>query len=247
MFKKVIVYLLSLFLLVSGASLIWLGIDQPPDPMPTVEEPITAPAGQEPSGPTENTVTVFPEAPSAPKKQDEVAKETNSPINVGTPKVMKPEMMEESRLFIPSVSIYSRVTNKNGAGSIQEGQLVLPYATEVTRWVDGSNVNSDKGNIVLAGHISWNGVRGSVYNLAYLKSGNRAYLTDSKGRLQEYQLESLSTIKKTKLPEWVWDTEADKKLVVVTCGGKITKRSDGYHFDSNTIAVFKPVSKVGQI
>lgn len=222
--RKFLGILLTLVLFVVGGVLIWAGFHQPPEEAPQITVPISAPEDQKPVGPTAATVKVYPEEEKAPPKEEP----------------MKPEAMAPNHIYIPALGIYGKIDQETG--SLQGGTLTLPQANKVTRWQGGSNVTSDKGNILIAGHVSWNGVNGLIHDLAYIKAGNLAYVTDAKGNRGEFQLQNAVTILKDDLPQSVWDTTGSKKLVVVTCGGSIYRRADGsLHFDSNIIATFVPV------
>lgn len=230
--KRILGAILALVLMAGGGWLIWSGFNQPPEEAPQIEVPITAPANQEPVGPTEAPVKVYPKEDANGKTSDEKPKEDK----------MTPEKMEANHIFIPSLGVYGHINQYKG--ELVNNTLTLPGAYEVTRWKDGSNVTDEKGNILIAGHVSWNGVHGLIHDLALIKAGNLAYVTDGKGNRQEFQLQTARTIKKTALPQEIWDTTGPKQLVVVTCGGEIYRRSDGsLHFDSNVIATFVPVEK----
>lgn len=224
--KKIVGALIALLLMAAGGWLIWSGLHQPPEEAPQLSAPISAPATQTPVGPTEAPVKDYPK------------EEKGEPTEIK----MTPEKMAPNHLYIPALGVYGRIDQKTG--DLVDGSLTLPQANEVTRWKGGSNVTSDKGNILIAGHVSWNGVRGLVYPLVNIKAGNLAYVTDGEGNREEFQLQTATTIKKSALPKEVWDTTGPKQLVVVTCGGDIYRRSDGsLHFDSNVIATFVPVVK----
>lgn len=216
--RKVLLSILSVVLICLGSFTIWSGMNQPPENTPQVEEPISAPKDQKPVGPT-----------SAEINTDGESKEMSLPD------------MEPNHLFIPALEVYTLIDTSENFGQISKGLLVLPPPKSVTRWVEGSNVRDPKGSILLSGHISYNGTRGAVYHLADIKAGNIAYVSDEAGLIQSFQLETLDTIRKSSLPENVWDLKGPKKLTVVTCGGKLLKRGKSWTYDSNIIATFIPV------
>lgn len=230
--KRLLGLLLALILLGAGGYLMWSGFNQPPEEAPQIEVPIVAPKDQEPVGPTAAEVKQYPPEDENGNTADEKPKDVQ----------MSPEAMKPNHLFIPSLGVYGHINQYKG--KLENDTLTLPGAYEVTRWQGGSNVKDKKGNILIAGHVSWNGVHGLIHDLAHIKAGNLAYITDEEGNRQAFQLQKAETIKKEVLPQEIWDTTGPKQLVVVTCGGEIYRRSDGsMHFDSNVIATFVPVEE----
>lgn len=153
---------------------------------------------------------------------------------------MSPEKMAPNRIFIPSINVYAPIDEKSG--QISQRKLVLPEASKVTRWHGGSQVTTPTGNLLIAGHVSWNGEPGALYNLAKAPLGAQAWVTDVKGNRQQFQLERKTPYKKEALPKSLWTNKGPKKLVVVTCGGKLHLRGNTWHFDSNIVAAWKPIA-----
>lgn len=150
-----------------------------------------------------------------------------------------PESMEHLRLLIPATNVYAPIDEKSG--NITAGELTLPEASKVTRWSKGPGVTSKEGNIVIAGHVSWNGKPGALYNLAKVPLGSMAWVTDEKGNRQGFQLVSKVPYKKTSLPSSIWDSKGEKRLTVITCGGKLHLVDGAWHFDSNIVSTWKPL------
>lgn len=148
-----------------------------------------------------------------------------------------PESMEKLHLLIPATKVYAPLDEKSG--NITRGELVLPEASKVTRWRAGPGVTSDKGNMIIAGHVSWNGKPGALYNLAKVPLGSMAWVTDDRGHRQGFQLVSKVPYKKTALPSSLWDKKGEKRLTVITCGGKLHLVDGAWHFDSNIVSTWK--------
>lgn len=221
--SRKVALLVTLLLVATGSWLMWRGFHQPPEEAPQVERPVVAAPDQTPVGPSEAPVKSYP---------PEEAKAENT--------VMSPEAMAPNRVFIPSLGVYGAIDRATGA--LEAGFLTLPSAEKVTQWEGGSKVTSSEGNILIAGHVSWNGEKGLLHDMAYLKAGELAYITDEKGHRQAFQLKTLTTVKKSSLPQEIWATTGPKQLVMVTCGGSIYRTSSGaLHFDSNVISTFVPV------
>ncbi len=230
--KRILPTLLLLTLLVSGVGLIYLGFNQPPEEIP-VAPTVVATAEQTPVGPLTASVIEAPTVDGG---------ENGTPTGVGVSLNMTPEEMQPDHLFVPSLGIYARINTRGDFGKLLNNTLVLPHSSEVTRWQDGGSVTSAKGNIVIAGHVSFNGVHGALFSLSSIKAGNLAYITDADGNRATFQLDHSDSILKEMLPQSIWDKYGVKRLTLVTCTGKLIKRADGtWHFDSNQVATFKQV------
>lgn len=154
---------------------------------------------------------------------------------------MSPEKMKKNTLFIPEAGTYTRLYSK---GISNNGQLYLPKnPKKSTLWSGSTSVGSTKGPTLISGHINWNNIRGSLWNLHSIKEGNLAFVKDNKGEVYEFQLESLKKYDKNSLPKQIWDINQEKKLYVITCGGKIVRNyKGGRTYQNNIVAVFKPNS-----
>lgn len=225
-FKRIFFVVVALAFFAFGAFLINLGMHQPPPPTPDVTEEVLALPNQTLEGPVKSKVVVNPET-------GELSKDEMTAQNMGP-----------NKLFIPAIKVYTDIDNSGDFGKIVNSSFVLPPPDRVTQWVDGAKVSSKRGNIVVSGHISMNNQRGALYDTANLKAGNIAFISDSKGKVNKFQLYTLNKIEKSALPDDIWSTTSSKSLYVITCGGELTRTSNGsWHYDSNTIARFVPVSE----
>lgn len=223
MFKKILFWVLIVVMVVGGVFIIYRGFNVPPDEPPHIEV-ITAPESQLPVGPIEAEVKVNEDNPAD--------------------NMMNPESMKPSRLFIPSIGTYAYINTEGNMGSFKKGSMVLPKASQVTQWDEGSTVNSTEGVMLIAGHVSYNGDKGSLYDLHLVNVGEMAFVTDSEGNRQAFQMQSRDVIQKTDLPDYIFEQTGDKRLILVTCGGKVVKQSNGsYRYDSNVIVTFVPVQE----
>lgn len=155
--------------------------------------------------------------------------------------IIDSKTMNNNSILIPSISAYANINYNNNAGLIEDHEFVLPLANEVTQWQKGSKITDKKGNIVIAGHVSWNGAPGALYNLAKVPLGGIIYVSDAKHNVVKFQLQSKIPYKKVSLPKSIWNTNKDKELIVITCGGKLHRIDGAWHFDSNIVTSWKPV------
>lgn len=149
-------------------------------------------------------------------------------------------------VYVPNIGLYSPISNKNGWGNFdEEGYFNLPDRYDVsTQWTDGAKITDDSGNTLLAAHRTYSGRYGVFNSLVNIKEGAVACVSDSDGNLQKYVIESLKHYKKDELDQTLFDNanEGEKRLTMITCGGKLLKKSTGgYTFESNVVAVFKAI------
>lgn len=224
--KKTVFFVLALSCFSIGLFFLWKGFNSSPPPPPDIKAPITAVANQTPVGPHDGLVLTNQDDPES--------------------KVfVKARELEPNQLFIPSIGTLASVTGGED-GVVKNGFLTLPEANKVTRWQEGASVTSTEGTILVAGHVSYGGAKGAIYNLATLQMGAQAFISDKTGVTRAFQLTSLTPYKKAELPQNIWTNVGEKKLVVVTCGGELQKHGNSYHFDSNIVATWKPIPMPGE-
>lgn len=235
----------ALVALVAGVALVWTNRPVPaPEPPVYPSAPISV-ASPTPSGPTSAKVVV-PDSigrRSSPTGSQSPTTTTSSAPEVpgSTPgeqvEGFGPDDMAPSTLFIPAIGSYSPV---DASGFDEDDQLVLdPDPTVLSRWSGSAPMVSEKGNTLLAGHVSYNGQRGTLYRLGSLTPGSIAYTRDDSGRVQRFILSSLVLHDKSTLPASVWDNSpSGRRLTVITCGGPVTQTSHGRHYRDNLVAIF---------
>ncbi len=217
--------LLAVALVVGGTGITWVAFHSEPDPAPVPDAPIAVGADVAASGPGAAEVA---DIDGGLDSDDENA-----------PRVrMGPENMRPNRLLIPSIGTYARMDDN----PIRDGLLVLDKnPTRLTRWVDGAAVGDSEGTVLVTGHVSYNGRRGSLYSLSRLKAGNLAYVSGPDGKVNSFKLVGLKSYRKASLPDSVWSPKGERRLVVVTCGGKIIRKRHGRRsFSDNVVATFVP-------
>lgn len=223
--KRILSALLPVLLLLVGAAFIVQGrIDQNRSPQapPDISAPVVAKEGQSPTGARQGIARIGSADDSSEQVQMDLKK------------------MDANSLYLPQIGAYGRIDASTG--SIRNGGLTLPSADKVTRWQGGADVKDEAGTILMAGHVNENHVRGVIYHMAELKPGNLAYVKDSNGRTGVYQLQRMDSIKKSALPASLWTKKGPKRLAVVTCGGELRRVGGSWHFDSNIVAIFTPVT-----
>ena len=74
---------------------------------------------------------------------------------------------------------------------------------------------------MLVSHVSWSGTNGAFYGLKAVKPGDQFQVYASSGDCAVFQVDSLETILKSKLPtERIWNQTEESVIRLITCGGK---------------------------
>lgn len=155
---------------------------------------------------------------------------------------MSPDVMENNTLYIPALGAYGPIDTSGDNGKVVDGVLGLPGPEKVTRWQKGSNVGKDSGTMLITGHISYNGVRGVLHDLALATPGNIAYVKANNGSVEAYQLTSMKNYDKQSLPGELWNPAGPKRLAVVTCGGELIRSGNSLHYEDNIVSYWTPIS-----
>lgn len=139
-----------------------------------------------------------------------------------------------NELSIPSLGIRAPLD----AVRVADGALTIPDdPSRVGRWTGGADLHDQAGAVLLSGHVAWAGTRGALWGLASAEPGAEVVVTDATGRPTMWQVIRVWAVKRgTALPE-LFRTTGAKRLVVVTCGGRVV----GGHYSHNVIVEAAPI------
>lgn len=124
----------------------------------------------------------------------------------------------------------------------QDRELVIPLNPHVVGWWDGGAKPGDRrGTALLAGHINYGGVAGTLGTIGKLRPGNRIWVTGRHdGRLLKlgFRVTGVRTYRKTSLPyKKIFDQHSAGRLAVVTCGGPFDSSTGNYEDNVVVFAV----------
>lgn len=151
--------------------------------------------------------------------------------------------LEKNRLFIPSLKVYAPIDESGSFGKVLEGELKLPEATKVTRWRPGAKVTASKGATMLAGHVNEGATQGALFELATVRPGSLAFVTDSSGRTRSFKLVAIENVPKSKTAsiDRLWTLTGPRRLYVLTCTGELHVTANGSRsFGSNLVTEWVP-------
>ena len=124
----------------------------------------------------------------------------------------------------------------------QDRELVIPLDPHVVGWWDGGARPGDRrGTALLAGHINYGGVTGTLATIGRLRPGDRIFVTGRHhGKLLElgFRVTGARTYRKTSLPyKKIFAQHSVGRLAVVTCGGPFDSSTGNYEDNVVVFAV----------
>lgn len=192
-----------------------------PEPDPTRSAQVAAVPQDTPSPTT--TAAAEPAAPST----------TPDPPQI----TMDPASMEPSRLYVPSLGIYTSLEPVTFRGS----SLTIPSEPwQVGIDTGSAQLSSPVGTTLLAGHLDLRGTPGSLAHLGRAQPGAMVYVTDAQGRRFDFIATSLHQYYKTWLPREIFDVEGARQVAIVTCGGPIEEIDGVRHYRDNVVLTAVP-------
>ena len=122
------------------------------------------------------------------------------------------------------------------------GVMEIPEDISKVGWFVGSAApGQDRGSAVLVGHRDGvEGGRGAFYDIENLSHGDQIMVTTSGGARLSYSVIEVELVDKDKIPEiaeFVFATDGDPRLTLITCGGSFDSEDGGYRANVIVTAV----------
>jgi hypothetical protein len=142
------------------------------------------------------------------------------------------------RVRIASLGIDAPVS----AAAIDVVHGVLDAPTSIARtgwWRDGATPGSRSGAVLIAGHVdSAKGGIGAFFRLRRAHAGDRVEIRTGAGRTVAYEVRSVRTYLKGRIPTSVFSRRGAARLVLVTCGGPFDRAAG--HYRDNVVLTAVP-------
>lgn len=147
------------------------------------------------------------------------------------------------RVEIPPVSVEldgAKPAPVGLADVTPDGFLDVPE--EVDRlgwWVGSTPMGATKGTTLIAGHVdSAVAGLGVFARLQEMSEGDPVTVVDGIGKRWEFVISEKEEVTKSALPDTVFDTEGERRLALVTCGGPFDQAAG--HYRDNLIVWATP-------
>ena len=167
-----------------------------------------------------------PDAKSAVKKTTDVGT-----VPVAASPVAAAVDLSPNRIVIPALKAVAPVVD---VSTTPDGELQIPVNPKVVGWWSpGAKPGATKGTAILAGHINYAGVDGTLADIGTLKPGNEVDIygthnADNK-TMVKFAVTGVRTYHKTKLPyKQIFDQNSIGRIAIVTCGGPFDASTGNY-------------------
>ncbi|WP_043109128.1 class F sortase [Paraoerskovia marina] len=196
-------------------------------------------AGPEP-GPTARAEPAPSDGTTPPPSDDAAATTTavpDVPVRAATP---EPDAPDPTRLVVEGLDIDVPVEPE---GVDPDGTMSLPESGTVAGWYQyAAAPGDDTGTVVLASHVdTYDDGLGEFARLTDAAPGDSVTLTDTEGNTYNYTVETVEQTAKVDVPlDELFDRTGDRRLVMVTCGGRWD--ADVGHYEDNVIVTAVPQS-----
>jgi hypothetical protein len=161
------------------------------------------------------------------------------PVRDAAPAPPRPLPPAPARLDYPAIAADMGITP---VGVSADGQMAIPEDAVLAGWYrhSASPAETD-GTVVIAAHAgSIPTPRGPLYDLRDSRPGHEVVLEDTDGHRTAYRVSRVDQLTKTTIDFRAYFTRAgEKRLVLITCGGRWDERRQSY--DDNIIVTAVPL------
>jgi hypothetical protein len=166
-----------------------------------------------------------------------------APRNVGTiPTLSAPhavaDVVSPNRIVIPKLKANAPIVK---VGTTSDGELQVPLdPKKVGWWQYGAKPGATVGTAILAGHINYAGVTGSMASIGKLGPGDEVDVFGTQNADHQHEVRftvtGVRTYHKTQLPyRQIFDQHSPGRIAIVTCGGPFNAATGNY---GDNIVVF---------
>jgi hypothetical protein len=145
-------------------------------------------------------------------------------------------------LVVPSLSINAPLVSERAP----EGSLEIPGdPSRLALAVDSAPLSASAGTTIIAGHVSNDGKLGAFSTLSTITANAEVMIADAQGHPYYFTTIALSVVSVHDLATWLPPDllSGPRQVLLVTCGGPLTKGSDGlYHYVYRVIATLRPAT-----
>jgi len=157
------------------------------------------------------------------------------PTTVSSPpasaQVIAADIVAPNRIVIPKLKANAPIVK---VGTTTDGELeVPPNPHTVGWWQYGAKPGATTGTAILAGHVNYAGVSGSMAQIGKLSPGDEVDVfgrqnADNRHEVK-FKVTGVRTYHKTRLPyKQIFDQKSVGRIAIVTCGGPFDASTGNY-------------------
>lgn len=140
-----------------------------------------------------------------------------------------------NHLYIPSLYVSAPVVPQ---GVNSSNEMNLPDNLHHVGLLETTSpLDADAGSTLIAGHVTAGGSPGALYFLGRVQPGASVSTVDEDGERTDWVVTSVRNFHKTSLPADIFETDGERTLTLVTCGGAIIRTADGRWTHEDNIVV----------
>ena len=161
-------------------------------------------------------------AQAKPRNVGVVPTEATSPIA---------DVISPNRIEIPKLHVDASIVK---VGTMPDGELEIPLDPKIVGWWQyGAKPGATVGTAILAGHINYAGVTGSMAQIGKLNPGDKVYVFGKQNADDRHEVTftvtGVRTYHKTSLPyKQIFDQHSVGRIAIVTCGGPFDASTGNY-------------------
>jgi hypothetical protein len=141
------------------------------------------------------------------------------------------DIVSPNRIEIPKIHANAPIVR---VGTTADGELEIPLNPKTVGWWQyGAKPGATVGTAILAGHINYAGVTGSMAAIGTLNPGDQVYVfgkqnADARHEVR-FRVTGVRTYHKTHLPyQQIFDQKSVGRIAIVTCGGPFDATTGNY-------------------
>ncbi len=141
------------------------------------------------------------------------------------------DIVSPNRIVIPKIHANSRIVR---VGTTPDGELEIPLDPKTVGWWQyGAKPGATVGTAILAGHINYAGVTGSMARIGTLDPGDAVFVFGKQNAQAKHEVRftvtGVRTYHKTHLPyQEIFDQKSVGRIAIVTCGGPFDASTGNY-------------------
>jgi len=169
--------------------------------------------------PTDGPAPDFSPGPDAGVDTSSTGADTiPAPVFEPEPVATGPWGVPPIKLAMPSLGVEAPIVP---VGQDEDGAMSAPDDPDTVAWYRFGPGMGVPGNVVLAGHINWNGRTRAFGNLDRLDPGDPILVVDTDGHGYQYVVESSHWVRAEGAPvEEIFASTGQPVLTLITCGGE---------------------------
>ncbi|HEV7207061.1 MAG TPA: class F sortase [Jatrophihabitans sp.] len=138
--------------------------------------------------------------------------------------------LSPNRIVIPRLKAVAPIVPVT---TTSDGELDVPANPRVVGWWSpGAKPGAQVGTAILAGHINYAGVDGTLADIGALKPGDAVYVYGKRIATRaviRFTVTGVRTYHKTRLPyQQIFDQKSVGRIAIVTCGGPFDASTGNY-------------------